>query len=171
MHDSSFRIGEIKGLSWNSENGGTVVIQKQLIKERTLQDDMKFSAPHRVLKDPKGNPFYSIRTEVLPEEGVRVLEKMKELNPDGELLFIYEGRTLTTDTFNRRLMKYCEAIGIPYLSSHKIRFTGASMLYDAGVKPIDIQPLLGHSTLAMTQHYIGQRVTENDNTQMAKILT
>ena len=45
------------------------------------------------------------------------------------------------------------------------------MLYDAGVKPIDIQPLLGHSTLTMTQHYIGQRVEERDTTQMAKILS
>lgn len=125
-----FRIGEIKGLSWEIEDGNTVLIQQQLIKERALQDDMTFSEPHRVLKDPKGNPFYSIRSEVLPPEGVKVLTKMKELNPNGDLLFMYEGRTLTTDTFNRRLMKYCEAIGISYLSSHKIRFTNASMLYD-----------------------------------------
>lgn len=57
-----------------------------------------------------------------------------------------------------------------YLSSHKIRFTNASMLFDAGVKAIDIQPLLGHSNLAMTQHYIGQRTTERDSTEMARIL-
>ena len=38
------------------------------------------------------------------------------------------------------------------------------------VKLIDIQPLLGHSNLAMTQHYIEQRVSEIDDTQMAKIL-
>ena len=40
-----------------------------------------FSHPHRVLKDPKGNPFYSIRTEELPEAGIAILRKMKELNP------------------------------------------------------------------------------------------
>ena len=60
--------------------------------------------------------------------------------------------------------------GVPYLSSHKIRFTGASMLYNAGVKAIDIQPLLGHSTLAMTEHYICQRVQERDDYQMSQIL-
>ena len=42
---------------------------------------MTFSHPHRVLKDPKGNPFYSIRTEELPEAGINILRKMKELNP------------------------------------------------------------------------------------------
>ena len=46
-----------------------------------VQDDMTFSHPHRVLKDPKGNPFYSIRTEELPEAGIAILRKMKELNP------------------------------------------------------------------------------------------
>lgn len=165
-----FRIGEIKALSWDSQNENMITIQHQLVEERTLQEDMTLSQPHRVLKNPKGNPYYSIRTEHLPEEGVAVLKKMKELNPHGKFLFMHEGRPLTTDSFNRRLKKYCTAIGITYLSSHKIRFTGASMLYDAGVKPIDIQPLLGHSTLTMTQHYIGQRVVERDTSEMARIL-
>lgn len=165
-----FRIGEIKALSWDSKDENTVIIQHQLVEERTLQEDMTLSHPHRVVKNPKGNPYYSIRTEYLPAEGVNVLRKMKVLNPNGKLLFMHEGRPLTTDTFNRRLKKYCNEIGIPYLSSHKIRFTGASMLYNAGVKPIDIQPLLGHSTLTMTEHYIGQRVTDRDASQMAHVL-
>lgn len=165
-----FRIGEIKALSWSDTNENVITIQHQLVEERTLQEDMSLSQSQPVLKKPKGNPYYSIRTEHLPQEGTEILAKMKELNPYGEFLFMHNGKPLTTDSFNRRLKKYCNKIGIPYLSSHKIRFTGASMLYDAGVKPIDIQPLLGHSTLAMTQHYIGERVTERDTSQMAKIL-
>lgn len=165
-----FRIGEIKAVSWDSTNEDIITIQYQLVEERILQEDMKLSKPQRILKNPKGNPYYSIRTEQLPPEGVAVLKKMKELNPNGKFLFMHEGKPLTTDSFNRRLKKYCKEIGIPYLSSHKIRFTGASMLYDAGVKPIDIQPLLGHSTLAMTQHYISQRVVERDTSEMARIL-
>lgn len=166
-----FRIGEIKGLSWNNTDEKIVTIKQQLVEERILQDDMTLSQPYRILKAPKGNPFYSIRTELLPEAGIQVLKKMKELNPNGKLLFMHNGKPLTTDTFNRRLKKYCIEAGVPYLSSHKIRFTGASMLYDAGVKAIDIQPLLGHSTLTMTQHYIGQRVHDQDTSQMAKILS
>lgn len=166
-----FRIGEIKALEWDDTDNKTVNIRQQLVEERDLKEDMTLTQPHRVLKDPKGNPYYSIRTEVLSDEGVAILRKMKELNPNGKPLFQHQGRPLTTDSFNRRLKKYCNEIGIPYLSSHKIRFTGASMLYDAGVKAIDIQPLLGHSTLAMTQHYIGQRVREQNTSQMAKILS
>ncbi len=117
-----FRIGKIKALSLDSKDENTVITQHQLVEERALQEDMTLSQPHRVVKDPKGNPHYSIRTECLPAEGVAVLKKMK------------------------------------------------SLLYDAGVKPINIQPLLGHSTLTMTEHYIGQRVTERDTSQMARVL-
>ena len=103
---------------------------------------MKLSEPQRILKNPKGNPYYSIRTEQLPQEGVTILMKMKELNPDGKLLFMHEGRPLITDSFNRRLKKYCTEIGIPYLSSHKKTrpngknigvspiFTGCTTLYN-----------------------------------------
>lgn len=44
-----------------------------------------------------------------------------------------------------------------------------SQPHDAGVKPIDIQPLSGYSTLAMTEHYIGQHVAERGTSQMAKV--
>ena len=165
-----FRIGEIKGLSWDIANGNKVEIQAQLVDERTLQEDLTLSSPKRVTKLPKGNPNYSIRTLFISQKGVDILTEMKTLNPTGELLFMYEGRPLTTNTFNKRLQKYCMACDIPYLSSHKIRFTGASMLRQAGVNPIDIQPLLGHSTLAMTQHYIGERVEAIDTSKMATIL-
>ena len=165
-----FRIGELKGLSWNPADGNRVSINCQLVEERTINEDLSLGELTRTLKTPKGNPYYSIRTEYVSSEAVALLQQMKDLNPDGKLLFLHEGRELTTDTFNRRLKKYCTAVGIPYLSSHKIRFTGASMLYAAGVPAVEIQPLLGHSNLAMTQHYIGQQVTPQDDSKMARIL-
>ena len=76
-----FRVGEIKGLTLDTKNENIITIKQQLVEERTLQDNMTFSHPHRVLKDPKGNPFYSICTEELPETGIAILRKMKELNP------------------------------------------------------------------------------------------
>lgn len=164
------RIGEIKGLSWTYEEGNVITIQNQLVEEREVQSDLTLSSPRRRLKDPKGNPNYSIRTEVVSDKGKEILTTMRKLNPNGNLLFMYEGRPLTTDTFNSRLKKYCDIVGIPYLSSHKIRFTGASILYDSGVKAIDIQPLLGHSKLNMTEHYIGQRVRPIDTKQMSQVL-
>jgi len=165
-----FRIGEIKGLKWQSSDKNNVFIDKQLVEERELQEDFTLGKTFRAEKDPKGNPHYSKRLMPISKAIIPTLEKMKKLNPFGEYLFMFEGRPLTTVTFNVRLKKYCDAIGIPYLSSHKIRFTGASILRDKGMKSVDIMPLLGHSNLAMTEHYIGQRVNERDTSQMAQIL-
>ena len=165
-----FRIGEIKALKWKPEHGHLVSIEEQLVYEREMKDDLSFHKRKIIAKDPKGNPYYSIREERVGDVGLDILEQMYKLNPKGEFLFMFNGMPLTTVSFNRRLKRYCEAIEIPYLSSHKIRFTGASMLYDAGAKPIDIQPLLGYSSLAMTQHYIGEMVRTPDNSFMAQVL-
>ena len=104
------------------------------------------------------------------EKGLEILKQMRRLNPTGTLLFLHNGRPLTTDRFNARLKKYCTEIGIPYLSSHKIRFSTSSLLYDKGTRIKEIQKLLGHSNLAMTEHYIQQRVCDYSSTSMAQIL-
>ena len=95
---------------------------------------------------------------------------MKQLNPDGKYLFMFQGRTLVTETFNRRLEKYCKAIGIEYRSSHKIRFTSASICHQSGMDDTHIQILLGHSTLRMTQHYLRPVTNMNDGVKMQDIL-
>lgn len=45
---------------------------------------------------------------------------------------------------------------LPYLSSHKMRFTVASLLYNGGhgMNVNDLKAILGHSNVAMTLHYV-----------------
>ncbi|MBQ7195681.1 MAG: tyrosine-type recombinase/integrase [Bacteroidales bacterium] len=89
-----------------------------------------------------------------------MIEKAHEINPDGEYLFMCYGRPINNDTFNDRLRKYCKEAGVPYLSSHKLRFTVASTLRAAGVDTAYLQKTLGHSNRAMTEHYIYETVEE-----------
>lgn len=167
---SILRIGEIKALSWKTEDLNKIVIESQLVPERTMNEDLTFNKRTFVERSPKGNPYFSIRSETINSKGVQVLYKMKELNPYGKYLFMYEGRPLTTDTFNRRLKKYCKELGIEYHSSHGIRFTSASLCHDSGMKDTSIQPLLGHSTLRMTQHYLRPVSDSQSGVQMQDIL-
>lgn len=60
---------------------------------------------------------------------------------------------ITTNRFNAQLKKYCAEAGIPYYSSHKIRFYGATALFDAGVEPEQIRRIMGHTTIQMSEHY------------------
>ena len=166
-----FRIGEIKGLHWNEDDGNTVKITRQLVEEHKIMDDLTLGCKQNSLKSPKGNPYYSVRTEQISNNGLAILKKMKVLNPTGDLLFMYNGKPLTTDRFNARLKKYCEAIDIPYRSSHKIRFSNASILYDNGTPIKAIKKLLGHSNLQMTEHYIQQPVNDYIANPLAQVLS
>lgn len=167
---SILRIGEIKALRWNENDLNKIVIENQLVPERTMNEDLTFNERSFVERVPKGNPYFSIRSETINEKGVQILYKMKQLNPYGKYLFMHQGRPLTTDTFNKRLRKYCAELDIPYRSSHSIRFTSASLCHNCGMQDTYIQPLLGHSTLRMTQHYLRLVDNPQSGVQMKDIL-
>lgn len=58
------------------------------------------------------------------------MEKTHRLYPDNEYLFMRDGRQLIPNTFNEELQRVCNTLGIKYRSSHQIRFTVATLLYD-----------------------------------------
>ncbi len=54
-----------------------------------------FQSSSSCLKGSKRQSLLTvIRTEELPEAGINILRKMKELNPNGKLVFMHEGRPL-----------------------------------------------------------------------------
>lgn len=85
---------------------------------------------------------------------------MLALHEPSPYLFTCQGRPLITDTFNKRLKKYTTEIDIPYLSTHKLRFTSASLAKNQGQCEQDIQHNLGHSNIQQTQHYDSHATTE-----------
>ncbi len=112
-------------------------IRHQLVEESDFEIDAAHKkitkAPRHINeKLPKGNSYYSVRTITLIPEAVEIIQKAMEINPDGDYFFMCHGRTINNDTFNERLKKYCTDAGVPYLSSHKLRFTVASTLKSAG---------------------------------------
>ena len=99
----------------------------------------------------------------MTKTAARLLKEAHRKNPFAEYLFMLQGRPLNADTFNDHLRKYESQCGLAYLSSHKLRFTVASILYhgNQGMKITDLQKILGHSNVAMTLHYV-QAYTGND---------
>lgn len=89
-----------------------------------------------------------------------IIEQMLALHEPSPYLFTCQGRPLITDTFNKRLKKYTTEIDIPYLSTHKLRFTSASLAKNQGQCEQDIQHNLGHSNIQQTQHYDSHATTE-----------
>ena len=171
----TFRIGEIKNLKKDSIDGDLVWIETQLVEEHKMSfDGEKVVMGGRVRREklPKGNPEFSVRSQVITPAVREILDEALELAPDDtDLLFTLNGRPLTTDTMNRRLKKYTAACGIRYLSSHKIRFTSASMLAQLGnMSEVDLRDTLGHSNVEMTRHYTQQRIRKPDLSAVAAVL-
>lgn len=136
------RIGELKGLRWSDIHGDFIRIQ------RFVNDK------NEIVEDIKGHNEAGKRDMPLTPAAKKLLERIRMLNPNSEYIFIRNGRPLSTCTFNRRLKKCCEELGIEYRSSHKVRFSTASIMHKNGVEDTQLQKLLGHTTLSMTRHYL-----------------
>ena len=118
-----------------------------------------------VVNQMKGNTSHGFRKQFLTDESLKILHKAKELNPNGIYVFEPNGEIMTTDSFNRRLKKYCKEAGVPYHSSHKIRFYNASTAFD-GNNLTTLSYLMGHSETATTLHYL-RNVNKRKNDRLA----
>jgi len=157
------RIGELKALRWENidfENH-TITINAQALRQCHLNDNLTFSK-HCVEVVPriKGNTNRGKRILPMTKEATRILLLAKEINPCGTFVFMPFGRIMITDTFNEYLKKYCKCADVPYLSSHKIRFTSCSMLYRSTNDLAEVSKVMGHSQTATTLHYL--RNVSND---------
>ena len=76
-------------------------------------------------------------------------------------------RQILANTFNEALMKICKELNIKYRSSHQIRFTVATLLFENGIPITQLSTLLGHADTAMTWHYIRK---QEPDTQTADIM-
>lgn len=127
------RIGELAGLKWENIDfiKRTVYICHQITYEPELDDELNLTEKKMVTENYlKGCTSQGFRTEHLRDEAIEILKRAKEINPDGESVFMPNGKPIITLTFNKRLKKYCEEAGIPYHSSHKIRFYACSTAYN-----------------------------------------
>lgn len=155
---TSLRIGEIKGLHINSFDNDYIYVESQLVDrhELTLSEDEKtLIVGKKYTEDTstKGNCEYSTRTIENTPMCKKIISHALECSSDNTYLFVHNANQLNTDTYNRRLKKYCKELGIPYYSSHKIRFCVTSMLIDNGMSLKEVSRHDGHSNLRMTEHY------------------
>lgn len=150
------RIGELKGLRWDDIHGDYIFIQRFV------------NYKNEIVEDIKGHQADGKRIMPLLPAAKEILEQVKILNPDSEYIFIRNGQPLATVTFNRRLRECCKRLGIRYLSSQKIRFSTASIMYLNGVQETELRTLLGHTTLNMTRHYLRNLKSQEETAEKMK---
>lgn len=138
----TIRIGELKVLRWDDIKGDYIYVH-------AFMNDKNEIIPYC-----KGHTEAGMRYLPLTNACKRILEEIRRVNPDSEYLFIKDSRPLSTVTFNRRIKRCCKELGIEYRSSHKVRFSTASILHKNGTTTTELQEMLGHTTLTMTNGYL-----------------
>lgn len=156
---SGIRSGELAALKFSDFDGGVLHVQRQEIVYQ--KEGEKYCKVHEVVDYTKtiaGNRYI-----YLPETSMEVLEKLRELNPESEYLYVNkQGKRMNKNTIGKYLKKACEACNIAYKSPHKIRRSYATTLIDNNVDDSLIMSQLGHTTTETTRKYYYFADKDND---------
>ncbi len=95
-----------------------------------------------------------VRTVIVPEDYIWVIQKLKGCNPMQEYIFVNnKGKRMTTNVIRRRMERTCKQIHIKPKSPHKARRTFASILLDNNVDERMVIDLMGHTDIKCTEGY------------------
>ena len=157
-------------LRWDNIRENQIYVEYQKVRTTAMEDNGSFTAGRYENVDHiKGNTDLGYRWIPLTKPARRILKRVREINPDGEYIFMFQGKQIYNATFNEHLKAYSKDLGIKDAekkSSHIIRFTVASVLYLKGMPLTDIQRLMGHTSLSMTMHYLRQILPEKNTAEM-----
>lgn len=158
------RIGELCAIKYSDIRNGFLHISRSMRGTYEMDEEMNFTIGGITNEERiKGNQATGFRMIPLTNKALAIVEKAHRLYPNNEYLFMRDGKQLIPNTFNEELQRICQTLGIKYRSSHQIRFTVATLLYDEGVSITKISSLLGHADTATTWHYI-RKSTPDEST-------
>ena len=143
------RVGELSSLK-HEDNKRRYILKVQRT-EYMYYDKVEKKRVTTVKNFPKTEN--GVREILLPKQAQEILDRIKEMNPDGEFLFMRNGRRITSKVFKYHIHKACEEVGIPPRSTHKIRKTYGSMLLSNNVDETLVLSQMGHSDISTTQKY------------------
>lgn len=131
--NTGLRLGELEHLEWKDIN-----LEKRLISVCYKNDWVPKSSQEREI--PINKTLYAL------------IEKLKSDSPNNGYLFNIQGRQ-PKEHLLENLKKILKKYGFEYGRLHTFRHTFGSKLAQAGVGVYEIQQLLGHSDIRMTQRY------------------
>ncbi len=155
---TGLRVGELCTVKRNEVVDYTIPINRT--ETRYRGDDGKWH--YEVKELPKSEA--GIRFAIIPEKYKWIIDKILELNPDGEYLFEKNGKRIKTYSFRKRLNYICETkIFMKAKSPHKVRKTYGTILRDGNIRESTILEAMGHTDIAVLKnHYYFDRTGIED---------
>lgn len=153
----NLRIGELRALTWDDydEEEGFILIHHQIVKDKVGDHFTWLDVPYI-----KGKKESGIRSEIVCDEAKEILKELRKIN--GDKKYIFQGMNgakhpISTERFDDHMKRYCEACGITYHASHKVRYLAITKMYEAGFDENFIKESSGHSSVNMTRRYKQKR--------------
>jgi len=140
---TGMRMGELLKLSWGQVD----------LANRTLDFPPTKRGRKRLL--PIAEPLYYVLARIKAGR-----EASGGPEPADRVFLHADGRPWNKWAVENRFAKAVKAAQIPAIRFHDLRHTIASRLKRGGVHETEIQRLLGHKTLAMTDRYITVQVEQ-----------
>ncbi len=149
------RIGEIKALYRNDVDleNRKLFISKEII---TNEDKEQELAEHTKSGLAEGN-----RELYIPDAAIPVLEKILSKTDTDELFLGKTGKWLLTQELNEHLKDACNAIGIEYLSTHKVRSWFATEAAKCGMDDVTMMTTFGWKDRDTAKAYIRKARTKS----------
>lgn len=144
------RVGELVSIKWcDIENEKYLHIQRMEVADYSLSDDGKvIRCGVKVVNHTKS--YAGDRCIYLNENAMKILNLIKKRSLsygyyDNDYIFVNSNSSrLTTSSINSYLYKLCDEANIDRKSSHKIRKTYISSLFDNGLNINTIREIAGH---------------------------
>lgn len=148
---TGLRIGELAALKWEDIGEDGITIRRT---ERSWSDeDRHFHCEVVDLpKTPAGR-----RIVPIPEQARWIIGRLRELNPNGEYVFMLRGSRTRTVYFRKAMEKACDNAGVARKSPHKIRKTYASILLDNNIGDKAVTENMGHTDIRTTNEAYARR--------------
>lgn len=144
---TGLRAGEMAALRWQDVYPKYISVSGTEVRYRG--EDGKYIFERQEL--PKTDAGY--REVILTEEAIKIIKKIRSINPFGEWVFARNGKRVKAQAFSRRLYVICNNLGVIRKSMHKARTTYGTKLIDAKVPDSVIIDQMGHSDIETTRRY------------------
>ena len=156
------RVGEVAALKWSCL--GTNRRKNFLcITESEKQDEVS-----RRVKVMPHTKTHKARVVPISNEALDILAKIREVNHNETWIFAKNNKRLTTRQLSYILEQYSKETGAVRKSTHKLRKTYGSNLYNAGATIKQCSDILGNTPEVFTKCYLFNTATDN---QMLKLVS
>lgn len=94
---------------------------------------------------------------------------IQEDNEDKLLFKPPHNKYTTAENVNRALGKILDELGIEHMASHSLRHTYATRAIEAGVTPVVLQKLMGHTDVSITLNTYTSVLDRYKETELEKV--